>query len=129
MIRFPTLFLKLIICSGILFLLVSCKNSAKAPPEESMAEPTLPSNHGPMMMKEDPKSIKSVEGSIQELDPNYLVLYTKKNVSLKFKQDEKTKIEPSGEKLQKGMRVKIEIEHLPRGMRAKKIFIEEVHDL
>ncbi len=76
------------------------------------------------MMKEDPRSIKSIEGEIQELDKSQIVVFTKKKVSLKFQMDEKTDIRPEGRKLQPGMNVKVEIDHLRRGMRAKEIDIQ-----
>lgn len=85
----------------------------------------MPPGHMAMpMMKEDPRSIMSVEGVVEEMDSGQLVVHTKKNVHLKFQEDEKTIVAPAGKKLVVGMNVKIEIEHLPRGMRAKTVQIQ-----
>jgi len=102
---------------GLLFLGGCSKKNVTVDQPEAI--PTMP-----MMMKEDPRSIKSVEGVIQEVDADHLVVHTKKNVSLKFKRDGQTEVSPSGKKLAVGMSVKIEIDHISVGMRAKSVQVE-----
>lgn len=100
---------------------------SRGTPSPQSHETFPPAGEMPMtVMKEDPRSIKSVEGIVQEITPQLLVVHTQKNVSLKFKRDEKTAIQPAETKIAVGNRVKIEIEHLPLGMRAKTVMVQGV---
>jgi len=83
---------------------------------------TMPAMNMPMM-KEDPRSIMSVEGTIKEVSLDQIVVFTQKQVSLKFKIDSDTVIKPK-HKLVPGMQVKVEIQHLPYGMKAKTIELQ-----
>lgn len=103
------------------------KKSESPPPSPPVShEAQMPAMNMPMM-KEDPRSIKSVEGTIKEVSINEIVVFTRKEVTLKFKVDADTVIQPK-EALIPGMCVTIEIQHLPYGMKAKKIQIHTAHD-
>lgn len=107
-----------ILFSSLLFSLGCGKNNPSSSNSQNSTEPPIPAG---LMMKEDPRSIKHVEGNLLEVDSDHLVIHTRKNVSLKFKRDSKTKVVPQGAVLSPGTDVRIDIEHIPVGMRADRI--------
>lgn len=111
------------ILSAFVFLILSiflwfggCAKKTSADTDSSMS--------GMPMMQEDPRSIKFVEGEIREVYPKELIVHTRKDVTLKFAWDNETTITPSGFHLIPGMSVRISIDHIPVGMRAKTIEVQ-----
>ncbi len=77
------------------------------------------------MMTEDPRSVSSVEGQVDDVKSDeVMVTMADKGVTLRFHLMPSTVIKPEGKKLAQGQKVKIQIEHVPDGMAAKQIDIQ-----
>lgn len=122
----------MLIGMAVISTLIGCSKSqppaaSNASPPVAVATSQAPPMTGMPMMKEDPRSIQSVEGTIREVSPNEIVVYTLKRVTLKFAVDSGTVIQPK-QALIPGMCVTIDIQQLPYGMKAKKIKIHTASD-
>ncbi|HEY4001641.1 MAG TPA: hypothetical protein VGO93_22390 [Candidatus Xenobia bacterium] len=85
--------------------------------------PQTPPGHPAMTMKEDPRSVKELEGKVDEVTTD-MVVVAKGEVKLKFHLTATTVIKPDGKKLAKNEQVKIQIDQVPCGMNAKEIDIQ-----
>lgn len=130
---FEEAFVKLPKCAFLVFLCIvgvffiaGCGKKAATTPMKPRNDLPLSGSRGMElpMMKEDPRSIKSVKGVVREVQKNSLIVFTSKHVTLRFAWDKKTRIIPAGTVPVPGMRVKIEIDHIPAGMRAEEITVE-----
>lgn len=110
---------------AVLLFSFGCQKK-KPEPGVSPMQPTQ-GHTGKGGMAKDPRAIKEVEGDVDDIGPGVLIL-SKGTMKLKFTLAVDTKVIPEGTSLTRGQHVKITIEHMPVGMKAKVVEVVKGKD-